>query len=148
MKDYMINEDTLAILPCNDPKKSIVYEGDEVFIVNRRPNIIINTNCIRNGSTLDGRQKCSEKILGSSYKSPILLSEKDNIIFFPTSSPRLKSVAWVNSMRINDIFYNHAKKKTNIIFANGVMLEFGVSFNIINNQILRAARLEHCLRKK
>ena len=147
MKDYTINLNTLAIIPC-DNKKSIVYEEYNMYIVETRPNMIVNRNCIRHGSTLSGRQKSAEKMVGSSYKCPILISEKDNLIFFPTCSSRLKDVAWVSLSNISKVYYNHLKKVTIIVFNNGVTVEFKISLNIINNQILRSMKLEHCLLKK
>lgn len=145
--DYTINSKTLAIIPC-DNNKSIVYEADEIFIINKRPNVIVNINCIKNGSTIDGRQKSAEKLVGSNYKCPILISEKENLIFFPTCSTRLKEVAWVNLSNISKVHYNKLKKVTVIEFTNGILIDFNVSLNIINNQILRSTKLEHYLRKK
>ncbi|MCH5166811.1 MAG: competence protein ComK [Erysipelotrichales bacterium] len=147
MVDYTINSKTLAIIPC-DNNKSIVYEADEIFIINKRPNVIVNINCIKNGSTIDGRQKSAEKLVGSNYKCPILISEKENLIFFPTCSTRLKEVAWVNLSNISKVHYNKLKKVTVIEFTNGILIDFNVSLNIINNQILRSTKLEHYLRKK
>ena len=147
MKDYIINKKTLAIISC-DYNKSLIYEGNKMIIVKNRPNLIINKNCIINGSTFLGRRKCSENIIGSSYKAPILIGEKDNLIFFPTSSPRLKNVSWINLINVDKIYYNNLKKVTIVVFKNGVTIEFDVSLNIMNNQILRATRLEHCLRQK
>ena len=145
--DYTINSKTLAIIPC-DNNRSIVYEDDELYIIDKRPNVIVNINCIKNGSTIDGRQKSAEKLVGSSYKCPILISEKENLIFFPTCSSRLKEVAWINLSNISKIHYNKLKKVTVIEFNNGILIDFNVSLNIINNQILRSTKLEHCLRKK
>ena len=147
MQDYIINANTLAIIPC-DKNKSIVYEEDEMFIINLRPNIIVNKNCIINGSTLSGRQKSAEKMIGSSYKCPILISEKKNLIFFPTCSARLRNVAWINMSNIKEVHYNSAKDATIILFSNGITIDINASLNIINNQILRSMKLEHCLNKK
>ena len=147
MKDYIINAHTLAIIPCEE-NKAIVYEDDEMFIVNLRPNMIVNKNCIMNGSTLDGRQKSAERMIGSSYKCPILISEKNNLIFFPTCSSRLRSVAWINMSNIKEVRYNNARNATIIVFSNGITVDVPASLNIINNQILRSMKLEHCLNKK
>ena len=147
MQDYIINANTLAIIPC-DKNKSIVYEEDETFIINLRPNIIVNKNCIINGSTLNGRQKSAEKMIGSSYKCPILISEKNNLIFFPTCSTRLREVAWINMANVREAHYNNLKEATIIVFQNGITVDIKASLNIINNQILRSMKLEHCLNQK
>ncbi len=144
MKDYIINSNTLAIIPCEN-NMSLVYEGDKIIIVNNKPNNIIKMNCLRNGSTLLGRQKGTENMTGDVYKVPIVVREDNNLIFFPTSSPRLKSVSWVNLNNIDRTYYDKINRLSVIIFINSVKVEFNVSLNIINNQIFRATRLEHNL---
>lgn len=144
MKDYIINSDTLAIIPCEN-NMSLVYEGERVIIVNNKPNNIIKMNCLMNGSTLLGRQKGTENMTGDVYKVPIVVREKDSLIFFPTSSPRLKSVSWINLNNIDRAYYDKINRLSVILFINSVRVEFNVSLNIINNQIFRATRLEHNL---
>lgn len=144
MKDYIINSNTLAIIPCEN-NMSLVYEGEKVLIINNKPNNIIKMNCLRNGSTLLGRQKGTENMTGDVYKVPIVVREDINLIFFPTSSPRLKSVSWVNLNNIDRTYYDRINRLSVIIFINSVKVEFNVSLNIINNQIFRATRLEHNL---
>lgn len=144
MKDYIINSDTLAIIPCEN-NMSLVYEGDKIIIVNCKPNNIIKMNCLMNGSTLLGRQKGTENMTGDVYKVPIVVRESDSLIFFPTSSPRLKSVSWINLNNIDRTYYDKINRLSVIIFINSVRVEFNVSLNIINNQIFRATRLEHNL---
>ena len=145
MRYYIINEDTHAILPYLDIY-SIIYERNEIKIIKRSPQSIINFNCLINGSTYDGRHKGSSKILGCSYKSPI--SIKDNLIFFPTSSPRLKKCSWINLNSINLIDSYKDKKSSTITFDNNLKLLFHVSTTIINNQYLKALLLNNKLNKK
>lgn len=144
MKDYVINADTLAIIPCEN-NMSMVYEGEKIIIVNSKPNNIIKMNCLRNGSTLSGRQKGTENMTGDVYKVPIVVRESDSLIFFPTSSPRLKSVSWISLNNIDRTYYDKVNCLSIVIFMNSVKVEFNVSLNIINNQIFRATRLEHNL---
>lgn len=146
MRDYLINSNTLAIIPL-DSKKSMVYEKDSSFIVNRNPNFIINRNCILHGSSIVGRLKATQILTGYTYKAPILISEKDNLIFFPTSSPRLKSVSWINLSSIERCYYSISKNMTSIKFNNNKVIDFDISISIMNNQILRATRLESQIRK-
>ena len=147
MDNYIINKETLAILPCGE-KMSLVYEGEKMIIVNAKTNNIIKRNCMRYGSTFDGRLKSAEKITGTSYKTPILVSGSNKLIFFPTSSPRLSSVAWINMMNVDKTYYNVLKKVSVIVFNNNTLVEFNVSLNIINNQLLKSMQLEHYLKKK
>lgn len=146
MRDYLISMETLAILPI-DSKKSMIYEKNNSFIINRNPNSIINRNCILHGSSITGRLKATQVLTGYTYKAPILISEKDSLIFFPTSSPRLKSVAWINLANIDKCYYSIQKNITTIKFNTGKVIDFDVSISVMNNQILRATRLEAQIRK-
>lgn len=147
MDNYIISKKTLAILPCGD-NISLVYDDKDMFIVNDSPNNIIKKNCLRYGSTFSGRLKSAEVITGSRYKTPIVVSGSRMLIFFPTSSSRLKTVAWINMMNVDRAYYNVLKHVTVIAFNNDVLIDFDVSLNIINNQIFKSMQLEHFLKKK
>ena len=45
MNNYVINRDTLAILP-NGKGKSLVYDGLEVYEVNMSPTLLKKRNCL------------------------------------------------------------------------------------------------------
>ena len=64
MSDYTINNETLAIISCGNDI-SLVYEGKEMFVINERPNNIIKKNCLKYGSSFEGRLKSAEIITGS-----------------------------------------------------------------------------------
>lgn len=145
MNRYLINEDTFAILPL-DNKYSIIYEKNKEIKIRKRPTTIINSNCLLYGSSIEGRLKRTEYSLGISYKPPIIICEKNNIIFFPTSSPRLKRCGWINLNSIKKVFKD-SNKDTIIEFKNNKFVNLDVSYNIINNQILKATRLEYVLRQ-
>lgn len=146
IKDYKINERTLAIIPLGE-KFSICYELDDYLIIRRRPNSIICRNCLNYGSSIQGRRNFTEVETGYTYKAPILVKEDKNLIFFPTISPRKKNCGWLNLNNIDSTNYDVQKKVTKVKFNSGLELEFDISLNIINNQILRATRLESKLRR-
>lgn len=81
MKEYMINSKTLAIIPYLD-KKSRVLEVDNYWVINRKPNIIMNHNCMFNGSSMEGRVESTILLTGYTYKSPIMVREDGFLIFF------------------------------------------------------------------
>lgn len=146
MINYLINTETLAIIPTLDNKSYIIEENDE-FFVESTPNNIIKKNCRINGSSYLMRLKKTELLTGDTYKAPILINNNDNIIFFPTSSPRKKCVSWINLFNVDRTFFDKSKNHTIIKFLNGKTLKIDASLNIINNQIFRATRLEHKLGK-
>ena len=145
MKDYEVNADTLAIIS-KDDKKSIVYEDDYSFEVDKSSYKIMEESCEYFGSSISGRQKGSKCLTGITHKVPIIIEETSNMIFFPTNSPRLQSCSWISLNNIKDYCKN--KKGCNIIFNNGQELELDISYGILNNQILRSSRLQSKLNER
>lgn len=147
MKEYEISKDTLAVMPYGD-KKSKVYERNNSFIIDDTPNRIMDDSCKYYGSSITGRQQGTTKLTGITYKVPIIVSEEGNIIFFPTSSPRLKKCCWVSLNNIESYYYDFEKNLCIIIFDNNEKIEFDMSYCILNNQILKSHRLESIINKR
>ena len=147
MKDYEISNDTLAILPYGT-KGSIIYEKDCNFVIDNTPNNIMDDSCKYYGSSMHGRQQGTTKLTGISYKAPIIINEENNLIFFPTSSPRLKNCCWVSLNNIESYYYDYEKNTCVIIFDNHEQIEFDISFCVLNNQILKSHRLESIINKR
>lgn len=147
MKDYEISKETLAVIPYGKDS-SIVYEKDCNFIVNETPNNIMDDSCKYYGSSIQGRQKGTLDLTGISYKAPIIINEDGNIIFFPTSSPRLKKCCWVSLNNIESYYYDFEKNMCIIIFDNKEKIEFDMSYCVLNNQILKSHRLESIINKR
>lgn len=147
MDNYTINSKTLAIIPI-DENKSKVYESNNVLIVAKNTHKLIEENCEHYGSSLSGRKKGTLDLIGVTHKSPIVIEDENNIIFFPTSSPRLKDCSWISLNNLET--YAPYDKASIIKFKNNLSLQIPVSNKIINNQVLRATRLESVLyhRKK
>ena len=147
MRDYEISKDTLAIIPVGE-KKSRVIEKKCSFEINNSPNKIMDESCRYYGSSINGRQKGTMDLTGISYKAPIIVQEEGNIIFFPTTSPRLKSCCWVSLNNIDSYYYDFEKQRCVIIFDNLEKIELDVSFCVLNNQILKSHRLESVFSKR
>lgn len=142
MNEYEINEDTLALISLDDKTK--VFEKDKTFMVSKDTNLIMEDSCQYFGSSLTGRQKGTENLIGVSYKAPIIVEESNNIIFFPTTSPRLKKCSWIS---LNNLERYYTKNKKIVLeFKNKQKIMLNLSFGVIDNQILRATRLEAVLR--
>ncbi len=144
MEDYEINEKTLAIIPYKD--KSKVYEDNSVFIIDSDVSSIMENSCEYFGSTLKGRQKGTTSLIGITHKTPIIVEESREIIFFPTSSPRLKTCAWISLNNLET--YEEQDNKIKLKFNNNETIYLDISYGIIDNQVLRATRLESTLRKR
>lgn len=139
MKEYSINANTLALIPIGK-KKTKVYENHDDFIIEENIQKIMDNNCKYYGSSIDGRKNGTYSLTGYIYKAPIILSEKKNIIFFPTCSPRLKDCSWIC---VNNILKIKSKNKDNTIieFINDESIDFNISYNILQNQYLKSLSL-------
>ena len=105
-----------------------------------------DNSCKYYGSTMEGRQKGATALTGINYKVPIIVSEENNVIFFPTTSPRLKECSWISLNNINKYYLK--EDKIILEFLNKEKLELSISENILKNQILRAALLESAIKKR
>lgn len=145
MTTYEISCETLAIIPIENFRSKVI-EKDDTIIVNRTPMQIIEDSCSFFGSSYFGRAKGTKKIIGVSHKAPIIIEESKEIIFFPTSSPRLYECCWVSLNNIDK--YNKQENNALILFNNGYLLEVDMSYGSLDNQVLRATRLESVLRTR
>lgn len=146
MKEYIINKNTLVVIPLDD-KSSRVVEVKKEFIVYKSVLNIIKKSCIYYGSSYNGRVYGSKYMLNKSSKIPIIISEINNLIAFPTKSPRNKKCCWLllnNIKHYNKIDIN----QTIIRFSCGKSMKIGVSYRIIDNQVLQSSRLKYILDKK
>ena|SRR5574344_1819220 len=142
MQDYEISDDTLAIIS-KDDNKTMVYEKNDKFLVDQSSNKIMENSCEYFGSTLIGRQNGTTSIMGITHKVPVIIEESNNLIFFPTSSPRLKNCSWIS---LNNILeYEKRNNQCIIKFKDNRVIKLNTSYGIINNQILRASRLQMML---
>ena len=143
--NYEINASTLAIIP-NSLFTSKIIEINKELIINKTPYEIIDDSCRYFGSSYQGRYEGTKSMLGMNYKLPIVIEETRNIIFFPTTSPKYDKCAWISLNNIEQ--YTEENLKSVVKFKNGVNLELDISFFVLENQILRASRLENVLRKR
>ncbi len=145
MDNYEINRKTVVIIPLSNNKSKVVEE-DREYIVLRKSTEIVDHSCRYFGSSFLGRHEGTKNLIGVSYKTPILIEETNNIIFFPTSSSRADDCYWISLEQIND--YNDYEGNSKIIFKNGYELILNISIGSLENQILRSTRLESVIRKR
>lgn len=143
MKNYTINQNTLALVPLGK-KKTVIYENHDCYIIDEKINKIMDNNCQYNGSSLEGRVKGTYTLTGFNYKAPIMVSEDKNIVFFPTCSPRLKECSWINVGNIKKLYLKD--NKCLIEFLNEECLEIEESFRIIQNQYLKSLSLQNAFK--
>ena len=145
MKRYEVNNDTLAIVACNE-ELSKVYEKERSFYVESGSNRIMEDSCEYFGSSLEGRRKGTEAMIGVNYKAPIIVEESNNIIFFPTSSFRSEDNSWVSLKHFKRCY--SCGKDVIIEFDNHVKIKLSISLGVLNNQVLRSSLLDSKLRAR
>jgi len=145
MKEYEINEETMAVIPISY-YQTLVKELENEYVIEKRAYEIMENSCEYYGSTYKGRLTAAKKILNSSYKIPIVIEESENIIFFPTKSSLLEDCSWINYNFIKK--YEKNGKKVTITFKNNEKICVDMSKLSLENQISRSSMLELISRKR
>ena len=145
MKEYEINEETMAIRPINY-YQTLVKEYDREYVVEKNAYEIMENSCEYYGSTYKGRLTAAKKMLNSSYKLPIIIEESENIIFFPTKSSLLDDCCWINYNYIKK--YEKLENRVKITFKNNEEINVDMSKLSLDNQISRSSMLELISRKR
>jgi len=145
MEFYEINSKTLAIIPINRYQSKVIEET-ESYLINKNSTSIIDHSCKYFGSSYLGRHEGTKSMIGINYKTPILVEESNNIIFFPTCSSRLDNCYWISLKNIKN--YTKFKEFSKVIFKNGYELELDISYGSLENQILRSTLLESVIRNR
>lgn len=144
--NYEINEGTLAVMPV-ESKKSKILEDKGEYIIENTPYEILDYSCRYFGSSYEGRKEGTKTILNINYKVPIIVENSRNLIFFPTNSPTSEDCMWISLKNIKKI-EEEKFNSTKIEFNNGVNITIPISKRTIENQILRASRLDLIMRNR
>ena len=144
--DYVFNYETLVIVPYGK-NKSKVYEFDDVFIVDMEVSDIIKNSCLYFGSSLEGRKEGTKHLINCEMKVPIIVEDSQSLIIFPTYSYRNNKNVWIsynNMLKYSKIDNEH----TLLSFKQGNDITVDITYNIIDNQIIRCIKLEAALNKR
>lgn len=133
---YKINKMTIY-LEYDGNNTIIKMENGEVNFKGNMVKKLLNYNCILYGSSLNGRKKASQMALKSKYKLPVVVSEKDKLLFFPINEEGKE--IWLNYDMVKDLKKEGVKVR--VEFKNGDIKIFNVKFTIFNNMIMKSSRL-------
>ena len=100
MENYEINKDTLALISLKN--KTEVFEENDHFFVDKVANEIMEASCAYFGSSLSGRQKGTENLIGSTYKAPVIVEEK--LSFFQQNLQEMMNVLGFLYKKLINIF--------------------------------------------
>jgi len=137
---YEIDLSTLMLIGIDDNVTKIITTEKE-FIINESCKKIIDESCKFFGSSLSDRIKATNRLVKMASKTPIIIEESRNIIFFPLKSTREKSNIWVSFNQLD----NYAKDNSNTIFKfkTGKEVTLKFSYYIVDNQVTRSLILDY-----
>ena len=145
MENYIINYETLLIIPYGEDK-SFVYEVNDSFEVDSNVLKIVQNSCLFFGSSLAGRNEAVVNLLDSKIKLPIIVENTKNLLIFPTYAHKNKSNIWISYNNLID--YKKSGNGTLLKFIGNNDINIDVKSNIIDNQIIRCVKLDAILNKR
>lgn len=125
---------------------SIVIEHDRVYHVRQTPLEIIKSSCEAHWSDYDGRRRSVAKLTGYKYKQPIIISEMQSLLAFPTISPSNFDCIWLFFHGIIDI--HQQPSGSSVTLHSGLNLTLTISYYMLRIQLDRTQTLAQRLHKE
>lgn len=147
---YMINENTLALLPAMQIEyDTIVIEKQKELYIRQTPFQLIKAACFNDWCTYEGKRQAVILHTNLKRKVPIPINTTKGIYFFPTHSQKSIHNNWIAFHHI--VNFNKVKAESNspsktiISFTNGMEMKFDIPFSTIQRQIERAFECKYKL---
>ena len=140
MENYIINNKTIAILKNNN--KTIIYDVDNIRVINKNIKRVLDENCSFYGSSLSGRKKSAKNILNIHYKVPIIV--KEDVILLQVSNIRNKECLFLVLNKIVD--YKLENQKLKIICINKQVFLINISKNSFEKMLINSIKLNNILK--
>ena len=129
-----------------DESKTKVVTLDDEFIIDIDSKKIMDNSCKFFGSSLSDRVNMTKRLVGIKSKSPIIVEDSRNIIFFPLKSVRDKCNIWISFNNLEKYVKNG--DRTAFVFKNNKRVVIDFSYYIIDNQVTRSLMLDYELKKR
>ena len=142
---YEIDLSTIMLIGIDEETTKVVTTESE-YIINCNSKKIIDNSCKFFGSTLLERCNMTKRLINVNSKSPIIIEESRNIIFFPLKSVREKCNIWISFNNLEKYIKNN--DKTIFIFKNKEEIILDFSYYIIDNQVTRSLMLDYEVKKR
>ena len=142
---YEIDLSTVMLIGIDDNRTKIITLDNE-FIVDVDAKKIINNSCKFFGSSLSDRVNMTKRLINIGSKSPIIIEESRNIIFFPLRSIREKCNIWISFNNLEKFI--KSSDKTIFYFKNNKQVSIDFSYYIIDNQVTRSLMLDYEIKKR
>lgn len=140
MENYIINNKTIAILKNNN--KTIIYDVDNIRVINKNIKRILDENCSFYGSSLSGRKKSAKNILNIHYKVPVVV--KEDVILLQVNNIRKKECLFLVLNKIVD--YKLENQKLKIICINKQVFLINISKNSFEKMLINSIKLNNILK--
>ena len=144
MQKHLITKNTIAIL--KNKKKTIIINVENIQVINKTLNAVLEYNCNFYGSSLQGKIKSAKQILASKYKIPICLNLEQNIILIPFNSMRQKSCLYLVANKILD--YKSQINYTLIKCFNNYVFKVSISQYSLEKLLLNTIKLNNVLKSR
>jgi competence protein ComK len=142
---YEIDLSTLLLIGIDDDTTKVITMDNE-FIIDVNSKKIIDNSCKFFGSSLSERVNMTKRLVNINSKSPIIIEESRNIIFFPLKSIRDKCNIWISYTNLEK--YVKSGDKTVFHFKDNKQVVIDFSYYIIDNQVTRSLILDYELKKR
>ncbi len=113
------------------------FKGKCVGKMMNKPSRLLEEWCLNHGATLDGRLKSARYLTKIVQKPPILVSEKDAILFLPTASYSSEDCFFIQYKYLLKISSND-EKLTMLQMTDGTIYHLSIDARIIKKQRKRA----------
>ena len=142
---YEIDLSTVMLISLDDIKTKIITMDDE-FVIDVDSKKIIDNSCKFFGSSLNDRVNMTKRLINIKSKSPIIIEESRDIIFFPLKSIRDRCNIWISFNNLEK--FVKSGDKTIFYFKGNKQVEIDFSYYIIDNQVTRSLMLDYEVKKR
>jgi len=142
---YEIDLSTVMLIGLDDEKTKVITLDNE-FIIDIDSKKIVDNSCKYFGSSLSDRVNMTKRLINIKSKSPIVIEESRNIIFFPLKSIREKCNIWISFNNLEK--YVKSDYKTIFYFKSNREVIIDFSYYIIDNQVTRSLMLDYEVKKR
>ena len=142
---YEIDLSTVMLIGLDDIKTKVITMDDD-FILDIDSKKLIDNSCKFFGSCLNDRVNMTKRLINIKSKSPIIIEESRDIIFFPLKSIRDKCNIWISFNNLEK--FVKSGDKTIFYFKGNKQVEIDFSYYIIDNQVTRSLMLDYEVKKR
>jgi len=147
VKNYLLNDDVLCFTQDTENEQNmIVIEKKRKIELNVDTFKFLKKCCNHYGHSYSMQRQFIIDVFNYYIKTPIVLSEYNMIIFFPTTSPNSKDCIWISYNNVDR--YVKEDNYTKIYFKGGKILNISVPYSTVDNQITRCIKIEKYINNK